>query len=244
MHDKIILITGGSRGLGADFVETMSATGNNIVYYTYSTAPGPLPAHAPERVYPIRCDQRNEEEILGCVSKVIGARGRIDALVNNACSGFAPCDFLATDWDQFRDIIDVNVKGSYIFAREASRAMKEQGGGKIINILSSYVTNVPPEKLSFYITAKYALLGLSRAMAAELSKYGVTVNMISPGLMATDLSSYLPAKYLQAYSQKHPMRRMTKTSDVAAVLEFLVSDGSNFLNGVNIAVNGGETFNG
>ncbi len=116
--------------------------------------------------------------------------------------------------------------------------MKEAHSGKIINILSSYVLNLPPEKIAPYITAKYALLGLSKALAVELIKYGITVNMISPGLMATDLSHYLPRKYLEVYSAKHPMGRMTTTDDTADVLEFLISDRANFLNGINIPVNG------
>lgn len=191
---------------------------------------------------PVLCNQKNEDEIINCISEIESQHGRIDVLVNNACSSFKPCDLLSSDWQSFQEIIDVNIKGSYIFTRETSKIMKNQGGGKIINILSAYVLNVPPEKISFYITAKYALLGLSKASATELCKYGITVNMISPGLMSTQLSSYLPKKYIEVYNQKHPMKRMTTTSDVAEVLKFLISEGSDFLNGVNIPVNGGETF--
>lgn len=243
MQNKVILVTGGSRGLGAKFVETLSAEENISLYYTCSSEPAASAAgDDAKHVTAIRCDQRNEAEIKDCIDKIIGVEGRIDVLVNNACPPFTPCDIISSDWSRYQELMDVNVKGSVQFTREAARVMKEQGGGKIINILSAYVMNVPPEKISFYVTAKYALLGFSRAAAAELGKFGITVNMISPGLMVTRLSEYLPEKYLQVYSQKHPMKRMTTTGDVAEVLKFLISKGSDFLNGVNIPVNGGEVF--
>jgi 3-oxoacyl-[acyl-carrier protein] reductase len=237
---RIILITGGSRGLGRGFVERLSLSDDHIIYYTYSD-----PATQNEesaKVIPVLCDQRNEAEITDCVNKIKTEQGRIDVLVNNACPCFKPCDFLETDWAMFKDLIDVNVKGTFLFSREAAELMKSQGSGKIINILTSYVINVPPEKLSFYITAKYALLGLSKAMAVELCKYGITVNTISPGMMATRLTEYLPARYMEAYRLKHPMKKITTAEDVAGVLDFLISDSAGFLNGVNIPVNGGEAF--
>ncbi len=250
MRNRVVLITGGSKGLGAEFVEKLSASDENAVYFTYSDASAELMPHG--NVTPVLCNQKNEEEIAACVSKIAAEQGRLDVLVNNACSSFLPCDFLDTDWGMFQEILDVNVKGACIFTREAARVMKRNAGadvicngncnGRIINVLSSYIINVPPEKLSFYITAKYALTGLSKATAAELCKYGITVNMISPGLMSTRLTNYLPTRYFEVYKQKHPMKRMTTTADVAEVLMFLISDGARFLNGINIPVNGGEAF--
>lgn len=239
MNQKVVLITGGSRGLGAAFVRKLAGQGYTV-YFTYSDISNePQPG---ENTTPILCNQISDSNVVSCVRRVLDTEGKIDILVNNACPGFEPCDFLETDWRLFQDLIDVNVKGSYLFTREVSRSMKNQGGGRIINVLTAYVLGVPPEKLSFYTTAKYALEGLSKATAVDLGKYGITVNMISPGLMATRLSNFLPARYLEAYRQKHPMKRMTTTEDVAEVLGFLVSDGAQFINGVNIPVCGGETF--
>lgn len=246
MSKKVILITGGSRGLGAEFVKKLSLSKDYAVYYTYSNTSTELSLS--NNATPVLCDQKNEAEIIKCVSGIINAQGKIDVLVNNACPYFKPCDIFSSDWRMYQDILDVNVKGAYYFTRETARVMKQQGNangignGQIINILSSYVLNVPPENLAFYITAKYALEGFSKAAAVELCKYGITVNMISPGLMSTQLTDYLPARYLEAYKQKHPMKRMTTTEDVAGVLEFLISDSARFLNGVNIPVNGGEAF--
>ncbi len=240
MDKKVFLITGGSRGLGAEFVKKLSAPEDRAVYFTYSDASARFPSDG--NTIPVLCNQNNAAEIIGCIARIADEQGKIDALVNNACPAFRPCGFLETDWGMFEDILNVNVRGAYLFAREAGRVMKEQGYGRIVNVLSSYVIDVPPEKLSFYVTAKYALEGLSKAMAVELCKFGITVNMISPGLMATHLTAYLPSRYLEAYEKKHPMKRMTSTQDVAETLDFLLSDGARFLNGVNIPVNGGEAF--
>ncbi|MCR4436845.1 MAG: SDR family oxidoreductase [Clostridiales bacterium] len=244
MGGKVILITGGSRGLGSKLVKRLSAENENTVYFTYLNSEKKAAELAAQfnNVTALKCDQRSESQIIDCVSKIDSLHGRLDVLVNNACNSFKPCELLSTDWAAFQDCFDVNVKGAYFFTREAAKIMKRQGAGKIINVLSSYVLNVPPEKLSFYITAKYALLGISRAAAVELGKWGVTVNMISPGLMATDLSGHLPKKYFDMQAQKHPMKRMASTDDAADVVEFLISDKAKFLNGTNIPVNGGEVF--
>ncbi len=242
MMPKVILVTGGSRGLGEKIVERLSSCRTNKVYYTYSCegSPGTLPQN--NNVTAVKCDQRDEVRINGCVSDILSAEGRLDVLVNNACPSFLPCDFLTSEWDMFQDLLDVNLRGSYLFSREAAKIMKLQGEGRIVNILTSFVLNVPPGKIPHYITAKYALLGLSKALAAELCKFGITVNMVSPGLMRTSLSSYLPSKYMEVAAARNPMKRLTTTEDAAKIVEFLLSENAQFLNGANIPVNGGESF--
>lgn len=241
---KVILITGGSRGLGACLVDRFSKIENAIVCFTYVNSPGRASqlASRSNNIQEIKCDQLDENQIKLCHKIIIEKFGRLDVLINNACSSFQPCDILSSGWDKFQEILDTNLKGAYYHVREAAEIMKEQGAGRIINILSSYVLNTPPEKISFYITAKFALLGLTRSAAVELAKYGITVNAVSPGLMETDLSGYLPRKFLEAYASRHPMKRMTQPLDVADVVEYLISDGAKFLNGVNMPVNGGESF--
>lgn len=241
---KIILVTGGSRGLGAFLVRRLAGDSAHTVCFTYvnSSDRAAELASGAENIIAFRCDQKSEEQVKDC-HKVIHERyGRLDVLINNACSTFLPCDILASEWSSFQDLLDTNLKGSFLHLRHAAEMMKQQGEGRIINILSSYVLNMPPDKISFYITAKYALLGLTRSAAVELIKYGITVNAISPGLMETELSGYLPRKFLEVCGARNPMKRLTEPSDVADVAEFLVSERAKFLNGINITVNGGEAF--
>lgn len=240
MISRVILVTGGSKGLGREIAERLSVNSSNRIFYTYTDQPAEESQAG--NITAVRCDQRDEAQITECISVILSETGRLDVLVNNACPRFYPDDILTLQWDRFQDLLDVNVRGAFIFSREASKAMKLQGSGRIINILTSFVLNVPPEKIAHYITAKYALLGLSRAMAAELGKFGIRVNMISPGLMRTNLSGYLPAKYMEAAAAKNPMKRLTTTEDAAKAVEYLISEKAEFLNGVNIPVNGGENF--
>jgi 3-oxoacyl-[acyl-carrier protein] reductase len=249
---RVILITGGSRGLGACLVNRLSGNSRlmdvngeeTAVIFTYvnSSENALKLASGSENIQGIKCDQRDENQVKRCHETIFEKYGRLDVLINNACAAFMPCDLLSSGWDKFQELLDTNLKGAYCHMREAAEIMKKQGSGRIINILSAYVLNTPPEKIAFYITAKYALLGLTRSSAVELVKYGITVNAISPGLMETDLSGYLPRKYLEVYASRHPMKRMTQPSDVADAAAYLISDGAAFLNGVNIPVNGGESF--
>lgn len=241
---KVILVTGGSRGLGACLVKRLASDTGSSVCFTYlksAEQAGGLVSGA-GNIMAVKCDQKCEDQVKACHRTILEKYGRLDVLINNACPAFLPGDILRTEWSRFQELLDVNLKGSFLHLRSAAEAMKTQGEGRIINVLTSYVLGCPPEKLSFYITAKYALLGLTRSAAVELAKYGITVNAVSPGLMETELSGFLPRKYLEVYRARHPMKRMTQPADVADAVEFLISDGAKFLNGINIPVNGGETF--
>lgn len=242
--NRVILVTGGSRGLGECLVRRLSGNEDTAVYFTYASSRERAAKIEEEasNIYAMECDQKDEKSVSLCHKAIAERHGRLDVLINNACPSFMPCDILESGWEKFQEQLDVNVRGSYYHIREAAARMKQQGGGRIINILSSYVINTPPEKLSFYITAKYALLGMTRAAAAELTKFGITVNAVSPGLMQTELSGYLPPKYLKVCAERHPMKRLTTPSDVADAVEYLVSAKAGFLSGVNIPVNGGEIY--
>ena len=110
---------------------------------------------------------------------------------------------------------------------------------KFITILTEYCTGTPPKGLSHYVAAKYALMGMSKSLAVELSEYGSTVNMVSPGLVETPLTSYLPKKLVEITAQSNPMKRNACPQDVSKVIGFLASDRSDYLNGINVVVNGG-----
>jgi 3-oxoacyl-[acyl-carrier protein] reductase len=110
---------------------------------------------------------------------------------------------------------------------------------RIIVVITEACAGRPPAGVSDYVTAKYALMGLARALASELARYNCTVNMISPGMTATSFIAGLPPKLAEMTAEQNPMKRIAQPDDIAGVAAFLASDEADYLNGVNIPVNGG-----
>ena len=110
----------------------------------------------------------------------------------------------------------------------------------IIIILTEFIIGKPPKMLVPYIIGKYALLGLSKVLAVELAEYNSTVNMLSPGMVDTKLIEDLPPKLIEMTAYQNPLKRIATTTDIAKVVSFLASEESDYINGVNIPVNGGN----
>ena len=111
---------------------------------------------------------------------------------------------------------------------------------KFIVLLTEYCFGRPPQRVSHYVTAKYSLMGLSKTMAIELARYGSTVNMISPGMTNTDLLNNLPSKLIEIEEKKNPLKRIAEPEDIANAVLFLASEESNYYNGTNLLINGGN----
>jgi len=118
--------------------------------------------------------------------------------------------------------------------------MKATGGGAIVNILSQVTSGQPPALMSDYVTAKHALFGLSKAMAVEWAEDNIRVNMVSPGLTQTDLTQHFHDRIFRIEAGRTPLKRIAKTSDIANVVAFLLSEDASFLTGVNLFVTGGQ----
>ena len=120
--------------------------------------------------------------------------------------------------------------------------MKKNNYGKILTILSSVNIGHPPTHMSSYVTSKYALLGLLKSLAAEYSKYKICINSISPGMINTKFLNEIPKKIFEINSQKVPFGRSVEIKDIIPILDFLMSEKSSFITGVNIPVTGGLNF--
>jgi 3-oxoacyl-[acyl-carrier protein] reductase len=142
-------------------------------------------------------------------------------------------------WEDIQKHIDTQVKGFFFIIQSLKPLIKSKHKIKFIIILTEYCTGKPPSGLSHYITAKYSLMGFGKSMAVELAKYNSTVNMISPGMVTTNLIKGLPPKLIEMTAETNPLKRIANPQDVSNTVLFLCSDGSDYLNGVNILVNGG-----
>ncbi len=237
MKSKVVLITGGSRGIGAEMVREF-ARENYTVAFTYKKSREAAEKLAKEyNALPICADSAKESEAVKAVAQVVEKFGGIDVLINNAgVSSFS----LFTDLtdEAWRDIFDVNVHGVFYYTREASRKMIEKKYGRIITISSMWGISGSSCEVH-YSTTKAALIGMTKALAKELGPSGITVNCIAPGVIDTEMNSSLTEENMIRLKEDTPLCRIGKASDVAKAALFLASDDASFITGQVVSVDGG-----
>jgi 3-oxoacyl-[acyl-carrier protein] reductase len=238
---RSVLVTGGSRGLGAGVVRAFLELGDNVA--TCSRSPTSVteewagnPDISPRFLHQ-SVDLGDQDARAALVGQVIERFGAIDVLVNNA--GVAREGVLAlVREDEVDEVIDLNLKATISLSRLVVRRMLRQGSGRIINI-SSVVGLSGYRGLSLYSATKAALDGFTRALARELGSRNITVNSVAPGYMRTEMSHGLEADQLEQIRRRTPAGRLGEPSDVAAAVQFLASPEAAFISGHVLVVDGG-----
>ena len=240
---RLVLITGGSRGLGAELVRAFLTLGDAVATCSRSSTPeieawGADPEFC-DRFHHEMLDLRDRAAVDAFVAGTLERFGRIDVLVNNA--GVARDGVLALVPDaQIDEVIDLNLKATIHLTRLVVRRMLLQRSGRIINI-SSIVGISGYRGLSIYGSTKAAIDGFSRALARELGSRGITVNAVAPGYLRTEMTHGLDADQLRQIARRTPLGRLGEPSDVAAAVRFLASDDAAFITGHALVVDGGLT---
>ncbi len=245
VNDQVVLISGASRGIGkaiaAGFVQRGSQviiTGRDQETLDGATAElggGDYPATA------IKCDVADPEAIRETVATVLESYGRIDTLIN--CAGVnrrkAALDVTDEDYDY---VVDINLKGAFIFSREVGRHMVQRGGGAQINI-ASLNTDRPLKNVSPYALSKAGMGAMTRSLAMEWGPHGVRVNALAPGFILTDLTQKLWSdERMHAWGVANtPQRRLGLPDDMTGTAIFLASEASAFMTGQILYVDGGFT---
>lgn len=248
LEGRVAIVTGAGKGIGAGTAIRLAADGAKIGVvdlkeeFCLETV-NEICAAGGEAVA-VSCDVANAEQVQRAVEKVVSQFGRLDILVNNA--GFAR-DSLSfkmseEDWDA---VIDVHLKGSFLFSKAAQKYMVEQRYGKIVNTSSLGAWGKRGQ--ANYSAAKMGLQGLTKTLAIELGPYNINVNCIAPGFIDTPMTRDTAVRVgmdfedmLKKASAVIPMRRVGKPVDVANVIAFLVSDDASYVTGEVICVGGGE----
>lgn len=256
--NKTILVTGASRGIGRATILEFAKKGYNVVInYIASEKEARLKfiedklefdnekdaielKKYVEREFGVKAlvietDVSNESEVKNCISKIIDTYGRIDVVVN--CAGIVfDRDMYKATTAEFENTIKVNVMGSFIVSREASKNMSK--GGSIINISSTNGTKViAPESIDYNIS-KVGLQSLTRDLAYQL-KPNIRVNAIAIGWADTDMNKDLPREYIEEESKKIYLERFADPSEIAKTIYFLASDESSYINGEILTIDGG-----
>lgn len=248
LKGQVAVVTGASTGLGLQMAKAFANQGANLVLLARrmnlleENAKAITEEYGVE-VLPFACDITDTERMKAAVAATLERFGRVDILVNNAGTGaVAPAEEI-TD-EQFRHEMNIDLFGTFICAREFGKEMIKAQYGRIINIASMYglVGNMIVGS-SPYHAAKGGVVNLTRALAAEWGKYGITVNSICPGYFYTDLTTEtLDSEFFQAIAKKNiPATRYGKQGELDTCALFLASPASTYVTGQNIAVDGGYT---
>lgn len=234
---KNVLITGGSRGIGAELVREFSDAGYGV-YFLYKSSDGQAQALGIQTgATPIKCDVSKEEDVRRAFQTLHEKCYKIDVLVNNA--GIASIKpFLDVSSEQWHEMMGVCLDGAFYCTGHAVKDMLKEKWGRIINI-SSMWGQVGSSCEVAYSTAKAGLIGMTKALAKELGPSGITVNCICPGLIMTQMNESLDESVINELVEEIPLGRAGSCKDVSRAVLFLASDKSEYITGQIIGVNGG-----
>jgi len=252
LKDKVAIVTGASRGLGAQIAIQMAAAGASVCvnYLNSKDAADTVVAEirsAGGQAFAYQSDVTKLAQMQDMVTEVVKNFGRVDVLVNNALPSYQfnpSADYTSIEtvgWSHFSQQIDGIVKGAVNTVQAVLPQMKAQRTGKIINISTNLVYN-PVVTYYDYTTAKSALIGLTRNLASELGQYGIRVNLLAGGLLkTTDASSLTTEEVFDYIATTTPLRQATSVADFANSVLLMASDLSAAITGQSIAVDGGLT---
>lgn len=241
-HQKVALVTGGTRGIGEAIVRRLAADGF-VVHATYLSSSERAQALTEEiaaaggTVIFHQSDASREDQAVSLVDTVVEQSGRIDALVNNA--GVTKDGLiLRMSVDDWNNVIQTNLTGVFLLCKAASRHMMRQRNGRIVN-LGSVVGLGGNAGQANYSSAKAGLVGLTRSLAKELGSRNVLVNCLAPGYVETDMTAKLTEEQRDAFRNVIPLGRGASAQEIASVVSFLVSDDASYITGQVINVDGG-----
>jgi len=239
--DQVVLVTGSTRGIGKTVAESFAQQGAKVMVI------GRSPELIEQAVAGITqkggnadgyvCDVTNLQQTQETVNKILDKHKCIDILINNA--GVTRDNLLLrmseSDWD---DVLDVNLKGVFYTTKVVARAMLKARKGKIISI-ASVIGITGNAGQANYAASKAGIIGFSKSVAKEFASRGITVNVVAPGYIRTDMTSKLSDAVVQEVLNKVPLQRLGEASDVAGVCLFLASSAADYITGQTIVVDGG-----
>ena len=238
MHDfkeKLVLITGGSRGIGKAIAESFAESGATVIV-TYKNAIDEEYFNS-KNIKHYKCDVADEKSVQEMVDTIVKEHTKIDVLVNNA--GITKDGLLmrmsVEDWEA---VIDTNLKGVFNMTKAVTRGMMSKRYGKVVNITSiSGVMGNPGQ--TNYSASKAGVIGFTKAAARELAARNININAIAPGFIETEMTDKLTDEVKQSYLNSIPMKRFGSGSDIANVVKFLASDDAGYITGQTIIADGG-----
>lgn len=242
MNGKTALITGSSRGIGRAIAIKLAESGANIaVNYAGNEKLAEetvqeIQKHGVKAIK-IQANVSDEKAVKAMIKEVIDTFDSLDILVNNA--GITKDNLLMRmKPEEFDQVIDINLKGAFLCTKAVTRQMMRQRAGRIINVASIVGVSGNPGQAN-YVAAKAGLIGLTKSNAKELASRNILVNAVAPGFITTDMTDALTEEQKEAILAQIPLAKLGSPDDIANVVQFLASEGANYITGQTIHIDGG-----
>ena len=241
-ENKIVLVTGAGRGIGASIAKRFASEGAEVIG-NYSGNDEAAQKTVDEitatggQAQKYKCSVNDSESVKVMIDEIIKEFGRIDILVNNAGITKDGLMLRMTDED-FDRVIDVNLKGTFNCTKYVSKYMLKQKSGKIINISSVVGLSGNAGQVN-YSASKAGIIGITKSAAKELSSRGITVNAVAPGYVDTDMTKVLSDNIRNEILKNIPLQRMGNVEDISNCVAFLASEDASYITGQVISVDGG-----
>jgi len=243
LKDKVVIITGGARGIGRAYCLGVAAEGARVVVADIAD-PKPTVKELEARgaqALGVECDVSREEDTLRLATETLARWGRIDVLVNNAAlyGALKRRPFMEIPVEEWDRVMAINLRGLFLCSRAVFPAMKTQGKGKIVNIASGTFFKGVPNYIH-YTTSKGGVVGFTRSLARELGEFGIRVNAIAPGFtLSGENEKNMAADGKDPNVRVRMLKRVEVPEDIVGTLIFLASDDSDFITGQTVVVDGG-----
>lgn len=243
MSKRNVLITGGARGIGAATAKELGKNGYRV-FINYVNSVEVASELAKEinfnggEAYAIQADVRDDAQVTSMFETIAKDHGGVDILVSNANMNFTQKPFVDQTWEEFSQKLNDEMHASYVCAKHATTSMIEKKFGRLV-FISSTLSETPAPSFIAHGSAKGALDTFSKYLAQELGAYGITSNIVAPGLVLTDATSEAPEEFKEFIRSMTPTQTISKPEDVANAISFLVRDESAQITGAYLSVSGG-----
>ena len=227
---RVVLITGGSKGIGLACAQRFAALGDKVAV-TYNSSPPPSGFLA------VKCDVTKADEVDAAFKQIETELGAVEVLVSNA-GVTNDTLLLRMSESDFTSVIDANLTGTFRVTKRAAQGMLKARKGRII-LMSSVVGLLGQTGQANYAASKAGLVGFARSLARELGSRSITVNVVAPGPVATDMTAALSEDTLAKMTEQVPLGRVASPDEIAGVVQFLASDDAAYITGAVIPVDGG-----